>query len=243
MRVYRFRVFSVVLLFLAFVFLPSASMAEPIRASMDLIARVWTRSYITGHITMKTSKSSDEWDLYETGGIIPALSIAVSNSMKDKSIRPSLKVKAEGQGVANWDADGNSGGVTFKKVGWTMSVYDGSCLADFSAGMTPSWYYTFVADRDGEFVFQYSAIGSGDTYGLCGWEFLWSGPEGDDGSFTDCYGDPTKSGTIIRHVIARQEYTVGLWTNANLLRGAGQLVNTVDGQMLGDFSWYITFSK
>ena len=38
--------------------------------------------------------------------------------------------------------------------------------------------YTFMADTDGTFVMSYDVIGTGDLFGLQGWDIAWSGSGG-----------------------------------------------------------------
>ncbi len=146
-------------------------------------------------------------------------------------------VQTHGSGSAQWSLDGLSGNVNLD-YGWSMTG-SGSrmCGLDNDSGsLGPDWDYQFTADYDGIFTFNYDVVGSGNTFGLRGWEFWWSGPEGNDGSFTDVM-NPTHSGTIVRELLAGQTYDVGLWTEANLLNGSG---NDITADMMGTFSWSIT---
>ena len=201
--------------------------AQPLSGAFNLNGRV----FINGVTTMVSSNSYAAW----TG--TPSDLVASMVVSTNNPANPASSVLAHSSGTAHWSADGHSGTVQLD-LGWTLLGPNPRLaqLDNNSGNMGPDWDYRFGALHDGAFTFNYDAIASGNTFGLCGWVFLWSGPEGNDTSFTDVY-DPTRSGVITRQITAGQTYDVGLWSNANLADGTGLDRNAL---LNGAFSWQIT---
>jgi hypothetical protein len=136
---------------------------------------------------------------------------------------------AFGSGTASWGAGGNSGSVLFDDYGWGPNTGVGNTVELNNHVGGSDWSYTFQADGNGQFVMNYNVVGSGATFGLQGWNILWSGPGG--GLSLLDFNDPTTSGVFSRQVVAGQLYTVQLQNNANC--GGCSAAGSMDGA----FNW------
>jgi hypothetical protein len=170
--------------------------------------------------------STDSW-----GVLLTTLNINATASVAPAGT--SIRVSSFGTGNATWGAGGNSGVVQFTDYGWDANAEGTDASASLN-GVT-DWTYTFVADADGTFVMNYSVSGTGNTFGLWGWNVRWSPGAGED-LITGHASDPTSSGVFSRPVVGGQTYTVGLANNANISGPDGLIVV---GSMDGTFEWSI----
>jgi hypothetical protein len=133
-------------------------------------------------------------------------------------------VRTTGNGRASWISP-SQGTVQFTEVGWnTANVERG--VADLSQGL--DWRYTFIADRTGTFRMGYEIRSYGsDTFGLNGYTFFWSGPEGGADLPVDT------AGAIDRSIAVGETYTVGLVNRAAISGG----LDTRDADMKSLFQW------
>src|SRR5437868_5761279 len=113
-------------------------------------------------------------------------------------------INAQGSGAATWGAAGDSGSVDFTDYGWSFvpDVAGSASLNDHSGGN--DWSYKFLADATGMFTMNFSVVGSGTTFGLQGWDILWSGLGGDEFLTSSHIFDPTVSGVFTRPVVGGQ---------------------------------------
>lgn len=197
--------------------------ATPISGSMNL------RAFAALSDTTNSMTDGDSWNGMPT-------SIFADASASVAPVTSQLSVMVGGLGEADWAADGNSGTVTFTDYGWDINA--GS--SEFEAHLNDhtngnDWTYIFMADASGIFTMDYEVIGSGDVFGLQGWDILWSGAGGNlslvDGN------SPDASGTFVRDLVAGETYTVSLRNNANV---SGQEGGTLSGSMDGTFTFAIT---
>ena len=91
-----------------------------------------------------------------------------------------------------------------------------------------------MADTDGTFVMSYDVIGTGDLFGLQGWDIAWSGSGG--GLNLEYAFDPVANGIFSRPLVAGQTYTIALSNGANVSSADG--IDLV-GSMNGTFEWNI----
>ncbi|MDZ8109325.1 MAG: hypothetical protein RM338_27365 [Nostoc sp. DedQUE12a] len=135
-------------------------------------------------------------------------------------------VLSQAKGTATW-IDSSQGVVNLTDIGWnTVAVNSGS--AQLFSGF--DWSYEFISDATGFFTLDYDISSSGtDTFGLNGFNFDWSGPEG--GTFFDL----DTSGTLQRAILAGESYIVTIRNQANIVGGLG----TREAFMDGTFKWKI----
>ena len=151
---------------------------------------------------------------------LTALSVTSSASVADVSI--------SGYANASWAGDGNSGAV---RVGREHTILDSGSV---SFGDTlPIWFYIFLADFDGHLTMNYDVLGSGDLFGLQGWNITWSG-QGGGAELSNAF-DPTQSGTFTREILAGHLYVLGLQGSSALLASGG-----LAGSVSGAFDFYMT---
>jgi PEP-CTERM motif len=204
-------------------YLPITAIATPISASMDLTANVQAGS------ATNTNNSNSSW-----GILLDPLSLDTSASIL--IVGSNFSITASGQGDASWGAGGNSGSVLFTNYGWDIALA-GSGVSSTGANLNtggPDWTYTFKADTDGTFVMNYDVSGTGNLFGLQGWNIAWSGLGG--GLDLVDANDPTANGIFSRPLVAGQTYTVALHNGANVSSGDG--IDLV-GSMNGTFEWNI----
>lgn len=201
---------------------PLMAAATPINSSMNLVAT----AAIGGSET--STSDTDSW-----GTPLTNLSISVTASVSVPGTPYGASVG--GSGGATWGANGNSGSVVFSNYGWNINsgTFDWQVrLNDHSGGY--DWTYAFLADADGLFSLSYSVVGSGETFGLGGWDILWDGPDG--GRILTNAVNPSISGLFERDLIAGETYTVSLRNNANLM---GSDEGEIAGFMNGRFDFTI----
>jgi hypothetical protein len=156
-------------------------------------------------------------------GTINPLSILVSAP----AISGSASVLTTGAGSAIWDGPGK-GHVQLFGIGWVTKDVSSGFAAVFTG---TDWIYTFIADKDGFFILKFTVTGAGsDTFGLNGFNFIWSGPGGND------FMPLESSGTITRPITAGDTFTVNIKNQANIFGGLG----TRDARMKGTFEWSTT---
>jgi hypothetical protein len=204
--------------------LPIAAIATPISASMNLTADV------QAGLTTNTDNSNSNW-----GTVLDPLSVDTSASIS--IVGSNFSITASGQGNASWGAGGNSGIVQFTNYGWDIAlaqsgVSTGAALTDHTGG--PDWTYTFMADTNGTFAMNYDVIGSGDLFGLQGWNIAWTG-SGGGLNLADAF-DPAANGIFSRSLVAGQTYTIALNNGANI--SSPGAIDAV-GSMNGTFEWNI----
>ncbi|HLO86798.1 MAG TPA: PEP-CTERM sorting domain-containing protein [Nostocaceae cyanobacterium] len=150
----------------------------------------------------------------------------LSVSVRALATSGNARVLSQGSATATW-TNSSEGVVNFSNLGWTTTgVNSGS--ATLFRGL--DWSYEFVSDATGFFTLDYNTSDSGtNTFGLNGFNFLWSGPGG------DAFVGTSNSGTIQRAIFAGQTYTVGLRNQANIFGGLG----TRESYLNGRFNWKI----
>ena len=206
--------------------LPDFAAATPISASMSLQADV-----TVGDVS-DSQLSSSSW-----GTLLNPLSINASVTVPVPE--SNLGATVSGQGSAAWGAGGNSGSVTFGNYGWDSTTGGSDPATTLELNNSgPDWSYTFLADASGTFTMKFSVVGTGDTFGLQGWDIDWTGAGGGQ-SLLDPI-DPTTSGTFSRAVVAGETYTISLQNGANISSGGG--LNAL-GSMTGKFDWSIQQSS
>lgn len=193
----------------------SNAFATPLSASMNLGANASTTAGASNSQT-----STDSW-----GTLLSILNVTANATATDPS---GASVSASGAGSANWAPDGLSGTVALIGYGWTFSGTDGTA----NLNSLTDWTYSFTADENGTFSMNYNVTGSGDKFGLWGWNINWDGTD----LLTLSAYDPTLSGSITEALTAGQTYTVSLHNNANI-SGSGS-----PGNMDGLFDWNIRTS-
>jgi len=156
------------------------------------------------------------------GGTINPLSASVSALATSGN----ASVLSTAEGIATW-FNSAQGEVNLFNIGWnTVEVSSGSAF--LFNGL--DWTYEFLADTTGLFTLDYNVTGSGsDTFGLNGFNFSWSGPEG--GNFFPL----DTSGTLTRAITAGNSYTVNIRNQANIFGG----LSTRNARMDGAFNWRI----
>jgi hypothetical protein len=151
-------------------------------------------------------------------GTINALGVSVSAG----ATFDNASVTTTNGATANW-TDSDNGTVRFTNVGWsTQNVTSGSALA-LADGM--GWTYRFVAVAPGFFTLNYDVTTSGsNTFGLTGFNFIWSGP-GDGATIA-----ADSSGVLTRgDIVVGNPYTVELTENANITGILGTRTAIMDG--------------
>lgn len=170
-----------------------------------------------------TQLSTDAWGAPLS--TLNALATATSSST-------SGSVSVSGAATASWASNGLSGSVNFDNFGWSFFGTGG----DASLNGATNWTYSFVADGDGLFTMNYDVLGSGDTFGLWGWNIFINGTD----YLTLNSSDPTVSGFITEDIFDGQTYTVSLINNANISSPGN--VDRLIGSMDGSFNWTIRTS-
>jgi hypothetical protein len=203
-------------------YLPITAIATPISASMDLTANVQAGS------ATNTDNTNSSW-----GTLLDPLSVDTSASIS--IVGSNFSITASGQGNASWGVGGNSGSVQFTNYGWDIALAGSGVTtgANLNAG-GPDWTYTFMADTNGTFVMSYDVIGTGDLFGLQGWNIAWTGSGG--GLNLENAFDPAANGIFSRPLIAGQSYTIALNNGANI--SSPGAIDAV-GSMNGTFEWNI----
>ena len=137
------------------------------------------------------------------------------------------------KGTATW-VNSSQGTVNLFDIGWnTVGVTFGSALPGSVNGL--DWAYQFTAGETGLFTLKYDIAGFGsdefepNTFGLNGFNFLWSG------SGENQFLDLNTSGTLERIVTAGNTYTITIQNIANIGGGIG----TRNARMDGVFDWSI----
>jgi hypothetical protein len=90
----------------------------------------------------------------------------------------------------------------------------------------PVWTYTFQATENGFLNVQYNVVGTGETFGLQPWTFLFDGPGGGESLGPDP-AFPDGSGSFTRDLVAGTTYTMG-FTNFGNVTG-GNLIGSSEG--------------
>lgn len=177
-----------------------AAQATPVSASMFLKAQL----QLTGVGGAVVDPESASW-----GSLLSPLSVSSSAVIGNSSV--------SGSAAAAWGADGNSGSVTFTDYQWSVNAPNAKGGSARLNGGT-DWQYTFVADFDGLFSMSYDVAGSGNVFGLQGWDIGWTGAAGSL-ALTDA-SDPSASGVFTDSIVAGQTYTISLKNNANISNGS-----------------------
>jgi len=219
----------------AVVFVSSQAFATPISASMSLTALAQldcptkpnpcgTSSFYT------TNTSSAVW-----GTLLDPLHVGASATI-DAATGAALTVS--GSAFANWGAGGNSGTISFDNYGWTTTGATSADKEGYASLETggPDWTYTFKADFNGTITMDFNVVGSGNLFGLWGWNILWSGPGGGDPLTFPDGTNPDQSGTFVRSILAGQTYTIGL-QNGSTIKSSG--TTFPDGSVDGTFEFVI----
>ncbi|HBL14568.1 MAG TPA: hypothetical protein DD379_24900 [Cyanobacteria bacterium UBA11162] len=137
-------------------------------------------------------------------------------------------VLSQAKASASW-LNTSQGQVVFSDVGWeTSNVFSGEATL-FNG---TDWTYTFFADTDGIFTLDYDVSASTDTtndFGLNGFNFIWSGFEG------NTFFGLNSSGTLTRTITAGDTFTVNINNQANIFGG----LSTRQASMDGNFTWKI----
>ena len=144
-------------------------------------------------------------------------------------------VSAFGAVAADWVSP-EEGDVTFHQVGWVFDVHDPANShvdAEIRLG-GDDWVYRFTAGSDGTFVMKYDIAGTGNTFGLEGWNFGFDGPGGGQ-AILDPFV-PDASGFLTRALLAGHTYRVSLKNNANVVSDG---ILDWAGHMDGSFRWTI----
>lgn len=192
--------------------------AAPISGLMNLQASATT----TGGAGA-TQTATDAW-------VVPLSPLAVQAGAFASDQAGSINVS--GSGIATWASDGLSGSVNFDNYGWSFIGTGGTAKLNTLA----DWSYSFVANGNGVFSMNYNVIGSGDTFGLWGWNIRINGID----FLTLDANDPTASGFISDDLVDGEIYTVSLINNANIeVPGS---VDRIVGNMDGAFEWTIRTS-
>ncbi|WP_262382333.1 PEP-CTERM sorting domain-containing protein [Microcystis aeruginosa] len=163
-------------------------------------------------------------DSYSQGNTINPLSASVSALATSGT----ASVLSKATATASW-LNTSQGQVVFSDVGWETFSSNGQ--ATLFGGT--DWTYTFSSDTDGIFTLDYNIPVSTDTtssFGLNGFNFIWSGFEG--GEFLNL----NSSGTLTRTITAGDTFTVNIKNQANIFFG-GNL--TRKAFMDGIFTWNI----
>lgn len=193
--------------------------ATPLSASLSLQASATT----TGGAS-DTQTSTDSW-----GVLLSPLSVSTQATAVDQS---GTSISVFGAASASWAANGLSGTVNFDNYGWRFIGTGGTATLNAH----PDWTYSFMANGNGSFTMNYDVVGSGDTFGLWGWNISINGSE----YLSLSASDPTASGFISEDLVDGQIYTVSLVNNANLSAPGG--VDRLLGTMDGVFNWTIETS-
>jgi hypothetical protein len=183
-----------------------AAFVTPVSSSIQLNA---TAGAGDGLFTSSNSQSQ--------GGTINALGVSIGAT----ATFDNASVTTTNGATANW-TDSDNGTVSFTNVGWSaQSVTSGSGLASVDG---TGWTYQFVAVASGFFALNYDVTTSGtNTFGLNGFNFIWSGP-GDGATIA-----ANSSGVLTRNVAAGTTYTVELTENANISGILGTRTAVMDG--------------
>lgn len=169
----------------------NVAQATPVSASMNLNAQV------NANGNSAADPQSAAW-----GVSLSTLSVSSTASVPGGGT-------VSGSGAATWGAGGNSGTVRFGDYGWNVVNGNSANLNGAS-----DWIYTFIADFTGVFSMSYAVTGQGVTFGLQGWDILWSGLGGGL-SLTNAF-DPTANGVFSDAIVSGQQYTIELRNNANV---------------------------
>lgn len=133
-------------------------------------------------------------------------------------------VLTTGTATATW-LNPAAGQVTFDNLGWDIQNVETGFANVFTGS---DWTYTFQADVNGFFTLNWNVTGAGtDTFGLNGFNFVWSGAGGNDFLFLN------SAGTLTRPIVAGQQFTVNINNQANISGG----VSTRTAFMDGVFDW------
>ena len=194
----------------------NVAQATPVSASMTLNAQ------LTIGTASATDPQSAAW-----GTLLDPLTVASTATLPEGTVR--------GAGSASWGAGGNSGTISFVDYGWNVSAPDATGGSAELRGAS-DWSYTFVADFNGHFDMSFNVTASGATFGLQGWDILWSGAAGDL-SLTDPF-DPTASGVFSDAIVAGDTYTIQLRNNANIFTDGAPIFGP--GSMDGLFEFSMT---
>jgi hypothetical protein len=163
-------------------------------------------------------------DSYSQGNTINPLNASVSAP----AIFGTASVLSKAKATASW-LNTSQGKVVFSDLGWeTFNVSSGE--AKLFGGT--DWKYTFSSDTDGIFTLDYDIPVSTDTtddFGLNGFNFIWSGFEGNKSLSLN------SSGTLTRTITAGDTFTVNIKNRANIF---GRLT-TRKASMDGIFTWNI----
>lgn len=190
--------------------------ATPLSASLSLQASATT----TGGAT-DTQTSTDAW-----GVLLSPLSVSAQANAIDQT---GSRINVFGSASANWAANGLSGTVNFNNYGWNFVGTGGTATLN----ALPNWTFSFIANGNGAFNMNYDVVGSGDTFGLWGWNISINGSD----YLTLNANDPTLSGFMSADLVDGELYTVSLHNNANLSAQSG--VDRIAGAMDGVFNWSI----
>lgn len=170
-----------------------------------------------------TQTSTDAWG-------VPLSPLAIQAEAVASDQAGSIRVS--GSGNATWASNGLSGTVSFDNYGWSFIGTGGTAKLNTLA----DWSYSFVANGNGMFTMNYNVVGSGDTFGLWGWNININGID----FLTLDANDPTALGFITEDLVDGQIYTVSLINNANIeVPGS---VDRIIGGMDGAFDWTIRTS-
>lgn len=193
-------------------------LAAPISGTLAIQASATTTSGASA-----TQISTDAW-----GGPLSPLIVQAAALASDQT----GSISVSGGGAATWAPNGLSGTVSFDNYGWSFLGTGGSATLNTMA----DWTYSFVAEGNGLFTMNFDVLGSGDMFGLWGWNININGTD----YLTLDASDPTTSGFISEDIFDGQTYTVSLINNANI--SVPGSVDRIIGSMDGDFNWTIRTS-
>lgn len=193
--------------------LASGASAAPLSASLAVQASATT---IGGASAAQVS--SDAWG-------VPLSPLAVQAQALASDQTGSITVS--GSGAATWAPDGKSGTVSFNDYGWSFIGTGGNA----SLNTLADWTFSFVAEGNGLFTMNFDVLGSGDMFGLWGWNIRINGTD----FLTLNAFDPTISGFVTEDIFDGETYTVSLINNANLSMESS--VDRLVGSMDGNFNW------
>lgn len=221
----------------AVVFVSSQGFATPISASMSLTGLAQldcpTKTYPCSNSAFYTTNTgSAAW-----GTLLDPLNVVADAAITNPTTGASLTVS--GSASATWTNGGNNGTISFDNYGWTTTGASSADTEEYASLKTggPDWTYTFLADASGNFTMDFNVVGSGNLFGLWGWNILWSGPGG--GlllTIPDALNPDVTNGIFVRSILAGQTYTVGL-QNGSTIKSSGKTF--ADGSMDGVFTFII----
>jgi PEP-CTERM motif len=130
----------------------------------------------------------------------------------------------------------DAGSFTGRDFGWSWSLQngDGGGSAALSAG-DPNWVYEFTPNSNGTFNLNYTVTGSGQTFGLQGWDLFVDGSEA---LHLINSSNPASNGVFHYNLVAGQTYVFDLRNSANISTGGD--LNDYAGFLNGDFQWSIS---